>query len=314
MLKSKTLFIIGAGASKAYGFPLGKELYESIHNGDYIKLYTEFLQNTDCAKGEKIGYLNTANQLVNIVKSSKYSSIDSLITNIPNYEKQAKEAIALLLLEKEMESRNAFFQIADDNDWIKYLVHACRENILNERGNEPEISFITFNYERSLEHFLNKALSEYRYNASHFINTNISISHVYGKIGRLEWQIDAPIGVLEYGWDHRNCHLSAIQNAINLMSYERFMEENEDTNIFLNKIISADKIYFLGFAYDQINLEKLRFVEALKNFKKPKKIYGTALGIGEDRISELKKLWGENHEVELRNDLGCKQLLCEYLK
>ena len=316
MLKSKTLFIIGAGASKAYGFPLGKELYESIHNGDYIKLYTEFLQNTDCAKGEKIGYLNTANQLVNIVKSSKYSSIDSLITHIPIFKQQAKEAIALLLLKKEMESRSAFFQIADENDWIKYLVHTCKDNILKSCVIESDISFITFNYERSLEYFLSKALSKYTsYKTSHFINNNVSIRHVYGNIGRLEWQIATPVGELKYGWDYRNCLLSEIQNAIKLMGPERFVDNNEKDNYYQKEIIRAEKIYFLGFSYDKINLKKLGFDEALEDSKiKEKKIYGTAIGMDEDRIRELKKRWGENHEVELRNDLGCKQLLCEYLK
>jgi hypothetical protein len=315
MVTGNTLFIVGAGASKSFGFPLGWELNEKIHNGFYERLYRDFIEHTTISDSEKQRYLSEANKLAIHVKYATNKSIDYFLSNNEQYLELGKEAISLIMLAHEAESKRDSFSIDSAHDWLTVLFQKCMENILyaNEHKRD-KISFLTFNYDRSIEYFLHKKLiHSFTQVSKHELETSlrtISIDHVYGKIGRLEWQRESNVGELGYGWDHRNILLPSIRDAVRVMYTERV--SGNPVSDLENPIQSADRIFFLGFAYDSDNLQIIDFVNEI-NQSKGKEIFGTALGIHDNMLNEIRELCGNKHKVILRKDMNCKDLISEYL-
>ena len=315
IIKGKTLFILGAGASTCFGFPTGNVLYNKIHNGDYTDLYEEFLDSVDISESKKERKLIEAKELAKTVSLATNKSVDFFLSNNSQFLDRGKEAISLIMLKQENEIISDEFEINLDDDWLSLLFQKGIEYFRNvDQYPEDQISFITFNYERSLEFFLHQKLihsftqvSPYELESK--LN-QIQIHHVYGKIGNLPWQNESEYGELEFGCDHTEILLTKIRDAIKLMYLERY--GSKDLSELKMPIQDANRIFFLGFSYDPDNIEILGVNEILRETQ-GKTIYGTAMGIPERRVMDLRKSWGRNHVVYLEKEMNCKNLLFEYL-
>lgn len=313
MIRGRTVVVLGAGASYSYGFPLGSELYDKIHNGEYQRLYKEFLDNTPLDENRKKRYIEQSNNLAYHVKHATNKSIDYFLSNNLSFLDRGKEAIALIMLKCEAESKNII--VNRNCDWITILFQVCIDNLrYGHEYPEDKISFITFNYDRSLEYFIyQKMINSFAEESTFELEKTIKkidIYHVYGKIGEIEWQYIKSQKELGYGWDYRHILLESIRKEIQIMHIERFGQKQDQ----IAKLIeSADRIYFLGFAYDPNNLHAIDFVNEIELQTKGKEIYGTAINVKDRKIEELMNTWGKNHKVILRKDMNCCQLLSEYL-
>jgi hypothetical protein len=81
-----------------------------------------------------------------------------------------------------------------DHGWYRYLWHRLVEGCKTfEDFQENKISIITFNYDRSLEYYLMEAIKSFfdveELQAMKAVNV-VKINHVYGKLGKLDWEID----------------------------------------------------------------------------------------------------------------------------
>ena len=195
------------------------------------------------------------------------------------------------------------------------------------RFNDNKVSFITFNYDRSLEHFLFENLFGLLKNAgvtrsilaSHFIK--IPFIHVYGSIGYLPWQKDVFFdnegyyfperSILSYG--HKDIHpLDAgvhLENMIEIMYDER--KTKEEIQKARDLIEKSNRVLFLGFGYDERNLAILDIPNSLKE----KRIFGTAYGHTKNEIMHIKNLLGLSSSTRNSDiyDCDCLMLLKEHL-
>lgn len=267
MIKKKTVFILGAGASQPFGYPTGIQLREIICKTSPIYGLAKVLSNEadDIQDYEKtIGEFRDA-----FLKSSRYS-IDEFLEHRQEYMLIGKMAIAQALIPFEKEYR--LFEIQDN--WYMYLY--SRLNTSFEEFDKNNVSFITLNYDRSLEHFLfvslknsytNKTTAECAQKIS-----SIAIIHLYGQLDLLPWQ--GPGGYSYNNTKNLRDRLKKANKNIQLIHEEKEVKENKSFKAAYDLIDEAEQIYFLGFGYSETNLNRIR-VPLMKD----RTIFGTAFNL-----------------------------------
>lgn len=157
MITKKTVFVLGAGASKPYGLPLGEELAEKLvrqtnYDDTGNKECLEILGN---ASGNSLNEENTLTEFRSEYSKAKAESIDAFLESRQHYIPCAKHAIAWILLKHERE--DALFAMDNKGDWYKLLIRMLGAPYA--RFHENQIAIITYNYDRSLEHTLYNSFS-----------------------------------------------------------------------------------------------------------------------------------------------------------
>lgn len=298
MIKQNTVFVLGAGASKHYGYPTGEELRNEI----IMKFKVWYLNHIMHANPltpwlESVLIIN--DKIPENVKTfiqdfdDSGDQIDIFITrNSHNkeYNRLGKLAIILSIIESEWKSKFP----NDNKDWYRELL-----NQLTDGRTEPDdfrisqntnkVSFITFNYDRSLEHYLHYTLQrKFKYanpsDISEEINS-IPIIHVYGMVASLEWQDNSTnIHQLSYNIN-KNMPLGIDADE---MSKNIFVMHNNRDNPNVeeskNLLRQANSIYFLGFGYLKENMEILDIPNTIEGATR---IYGTAHNFSDQYVDNL---------------------------
>lgn len=320
MIKTKTVFILGAGASWPYGYPLGEELGEEI--------CSNFVH--DCKSwGQAIGRqpapvdsdLRVVQEFVKKFDRSHTESIDLFLARNPEFRRLGKLAIIFRILAAEGESNFGRHCQHQDLDWYIWLFKELTNELLKKndygRFHENNVAFITFNYDRSLEFFLYTSLvnSFNRIEPEKIIEqlNQIRIIHVFGQVAPLEWQ-DAQRG-LHY---KRPLHLINVDALIEGLRIVYEESENLELVEVQQLISGADWVFFLGFGYAKENLDILGIPEVLN---RNQHIYGTALGFTQREINNVRSILqgtadsdskGGAVNVNIEN-LDCRALLRKYL-
>lgn len=237
---------------------------------------------------DKIGQLIRFKEA--FLKSSNFS-IDVWLARNPEFNEIGKHAIIESILHYEKQSKFRELSNIPEQDWYSYFfnelingVFECGE--INKIVAGKGIRIISFNYDRSLEYFLNESFLFTFQGLSQLSNffLPIEIHHVYGQIEELKYQTtnNKP---LHYGNIHRNNSFDLIKN-IKVIHEERVRDKKEELK---NWIINSRKIYFLGFGYSPENLKAIGYDEIDIAHFQNKKIYGTVFGLENGEIEEVKK-------------------------
>ena len=209
MTTKKTIFVLGAGASMPYGFPSGSYRVEEIctatqshinpklTTGEYLDDQANFLSREKIHEIliSRFGSRDTK-AFGEAVLRSNQSSIDAFLEHRTEFIEIGKIAIALFILRKEKEA-DLFSFDNRKNGCYQYLF--SKLNAGWDEFGENQIGFITFNYDRSLEHFLFNALQN-TYNKSEDDCakklSELPIIHLHGSLGKHRWQSK---GGIQYG-------------------------------------------------------------------------------------------------------------------
>lgn len=246
MITRRLVLVLGAGASMPYGFPSGRglkmQIISSLEPGTDSPMFRQ-LRDADFPT-KQIG------EFQNALKKSAKQSVDSFLEHRIEFLKVGKAAIACALI--PMESEQSFFS---DNRWNWYEYFFNRLNARFEEFDKNSVSVLTFNYDRSLEHYLFIALKNaYGKTEAECAAKlhSVPIVHLYGHLGELPY---LAAGGLEYG---------AIVNPENLMrcleGIQIIHEDIGSSRQFQRAhdlLRLAERICFLGFGYDSTNLERL---------------------------------------------------------
>lgn len=268
MIKNNVILILGAGASKPYGFPTGKELKNEICEFFVLRwkncLLNKSYEGVDNLRIDKQERL--AKEFVQAFKKFKHDSIDLFLALNPDYIEIGKTAIYLTILEHENQNKN----ILAFDDWYTTLFGLMLEGIKTpeeyQKLTDNHIAIISFNYDRSLESFLYEAFinstKSIKNEEKIKILRKLKIYHIYGKLGELPWENDEGKGI-EYGhniWTH-----IIDRNKKNIKTiYERGKEDTLDPKI-MEEIKQARKIFFLGFGFAQENVDMLKLPIVLRD-------------------------------------------------
>lgn len=249
MIKVNTVLILGAGASHDFGFPLGDELKNRVIS---ILSNQGFQRDLKNGYGTRIGIEYWAKGFVDALSKDKALTIDRFLAKSDDsHRRLGKIAIAKVIL--DCENDKLLFQ--NENSWYKRLYSIIHDYPNVEKLEANQLSVITFNYDRSLEHFLYEQLTnDYRPQQKDKILDQlkkIPIVHIHGRVNMLPWE-DSQKG-FQYASGGFVPHLFEVAEKM-------ILPTDDNSSIIANAhqlIDKAETIYFFGFGYEPINLRKL---------------------------------------------------------
>lgn len=344
MFKNHTVVVLGAGASCECGLPIGAELRTKIARLLDIRFpngYEQVSGDYDIVEALRIAVprLSPGSRDINPYLHAGWRIRDAMpqAISIDNFidthqgdaklELCGKLAIVKAILEGERSSslyvdpmgrerRIKFDALGSSwhNAFMQLLTQNCTIKALPERLSK--VSFVVFNYDRCVEHFLYHSMQNvYGVDASEAAELMLrtSILHPYGTVGDLPWQGGAQ--TVEYGGQPGGGQLLNLAKGI-----KTFTEGTDPSASDILKIREllrqASTLLFLGFAYHAQNLELLN---PGRNHTDPVAVryYGTAFGMSSsdcDLIREdLVRLGSARPDrIFLRNDKKCLDMFTEY--
>ena len=343
MLKQQTVFVVGAGASKEFGLPVGSELAIKISEKLDV-LFDDF--GTKIESGDKDLFYNvTKNHTQEGLQYQKAAwlirdgiilahSIDDFL-DVHHHDERVvgygKAAIAKCVLEAERASKLFFDPNAQRlkpgtptidfrgcaDTWLVGLMrllvrgtpHADRAKIFDR------CTFIIFNYDRCVQHFFVNALQRFysidEREAVEIVNA-ANIYHPYGLVGQLGNAITtggiAPFGTVRA--DYYNLGKTMLK------TYTESVESKE----IRAAVMSAEQVVFLGFAFHDQNMKLLSDDLSLDI----KKYIGTAFGMSESDVKVVDEQisgWANtpidivlHRNIDIRNNLKAADVFNFYSK
>jgi len=265
-----TALVLGAGASRPYGFPTGKQLVEDICQ--YFPDFFEGLNEYSSTPSERRA---KAEDLVRRLQDSACVSIDEFLADHAmdaELVHVGKIAIARSLLPREDDGK-----FRGTKDWYELLIHSwCNEPV--------KLGVITFNYDRSFEHRFWSALVA-RFCESdakdHMVipeTQTIVVKHVHGQFGELPWQACDGRGV-PYGIAPNEDLGRKVMQAANQLRLMFEPPSRAASAAAGHILVRASRVFFLGFGYDQRNLARIIPTWEQETLQRDATIAGTAYGL-----------------------------------
>jgi hypothetical protein len=343
MFKRRTLFVVGAGASQEAGFPVGSELAKRIGDGlkivgdtmertarfTDVDLFSEIRRSLGQDPERQLNKYGDAAQVITtgITLSNSIDDFLNIHSNNPYVIQLGKASIVRVILNAEKDSdlyinQSNIYNKLDfgkvDQTWFVKLMRVLGP------GGSPDtveavfknLSFIVFNYDRCLEHFLANAISalySIEREASVEIVKKITIIHPYGTIGELDR--------VPFGGDQYNAP-SVLPLAKRIKTYAEQFEEPDELQRMHHEMHNAACIVFLGLSYLEQNMKLLKPTNPMDD----KTVLGTAFGMSpNDRdvvTREILKMFAEPQASNMRSgkrvliDTGtkCAQLFDSYAR
>lgn len=272
MQRARTVVVLGAGASKPYGFPLGEELKKEILDAiESPILFVNFGFRQD-----EVASFREALEL------GQPSTFDDLLDRKKSFRRIAPLAIAKALL--PMEQTDILLKT---RDWYARLFDLL--GFESEDTDASWLTIVTLNYDRSLEHFLAKSIEveccEDRVEFTRKKLKSIRIIHAHGSLGSYP-KVRYGVTILDLLTDASILRRAA--KSIRLVS-----DRLEDTRAFqeAQKAISqAERIMFIGFGYDERAVRRLFQGEIPSD----KQIVGTCYRLPPDDVNRVRTLFNNN--------------------
>lgn len=246
-MEYKLTLVLGAGASIAMGYPIGDSLRKSILD-DSLTVYSDYICNEDDHIFE-----DELEHFINTFRSSQMSSIDAFLARRSEFSKIGKRAIAAILLDKE--EKELLDNNSHNDHWYAYFFNkiaaAQTWSELSFRG----LAVITFNYDRSFEHYLINALmhsyGKTRLEAFGKLK-EMAIIHVYGSLGTCD---PSDKNYVKYGENITVTNVSLAAKSLKVIPEGR--DDDEVLDDVRHILSNSHNIAFLGFGFDKTNLERL---------------------------------------------------------
>jgi hypothetical protein len=333
MFNRRTVFILGAGSSAEVDLPQGKKLAgiigkkmdirfefgsKQIGTGD-MDLYAHLTgnlqrevqeyQNAGWLIRDGIGLVQSIDDFLDVHRSNKYVNL------------YGKAAIVKTILEAEKNSK-LYFAGPDSgaeslnleklsDTWFVKFVHVLARGLPKENVRQifDSVSFINFNYDRCVEHFLINALQKLfgiSADDSRSIVDDLNIIHPYGVVGDVQ-----------FGSTRAN--YAELAKAIKTYTEQIVTSELRDR--LQNEIDQAQCIVTLGFAYHDQNMRIIQPGDPMSE----RPVFGTAFGMSDsdvDVTADQIDSWFVKSDrdvrrsrlIHLENKLKCADLFDFYAK
>jgi hypothetical protein len=298
MITTPTVFVLGAGASADFGFPIGRDLLNSVVNFQDGTQQRTNLLNYSGHSAQELDEFRTA------LNYSGDSSIDAFLERRPSFLEIGKAAMAVALMTRE-ETATIFHEPGGLN-WMKYLFRRMQGSS-SASFDENEVSFVTFNYDRVLEHFLSTAL-QHAWGVSEAeagkVLSSIPIIHLHGQLGFLPWQSDKNTRAFNTTMDSQSLRIAA--EGIKVV-HEGVEDRKEQFSQAKELIKSAARVYFLGVGTSNVNMDRLDVM----NFE-PNKVVVTEKGLTETEYAEVRLRYGD--KLSFVRHYDCRQMISNYVQ
>ena len=335
MIKRKTLFIVGAGASIDLDFPSGAALVSSISQklnfevdafskvqGD-LRLWNAINMLCQENSGNNDDYFRASREISSGIGLT--DSIDRFVdahSHDPIFAGIAKLAIAFFILNAEVNANEKYYTKNLERKFLNipqnyWLSSFCRLHFANYRKIDLDtifdnVAFVSFNYDRCIQHNLTIGLAKHfrlSENEAITLAAKVKIIHPYGSLGNI---FNAGNAIsFPFGSSLNPSTTLAASKGINTFT------EGPNSATFqaeMGELMEwCENIVFVGFGFAEPNLQLLGSPD---HSKSPKKVIGTAFGMKSPNIDYLNQLipqiFHSPNALPLRNDLSAKSILDEY--
>jgi len=272
VITTPSVLVLGAGASAWAGFPVGVNLRTDILAA-LISSDNRFQRSL-----LEVGFTQTLiEEFHESFRQSGQTSVDAFLEHRDDLREVGKAAIAYQLIGHETPGR----LFDRDMDWYAHLYK--RMNCAFQDFGKNDLSIVTFNYDRSIEHFLFTALKNTHRKDDREVAerlAEIPIIHVHGRLGRLPWQ----------GPGGRTYAPSPTPNDIRIAAagiriVHDQVSQDEAFSQARDLMKKAQRVVFLGFGYDEINVSRL--IPKLSDV--PGTLFGSAFELAETEIVSLRQ-------------------------
>jgi hypothetical protein len=248
VIKTDIVFLLGAGASRPFGFPTGAELRRRICS-DLSRGQSPFARLCECGHSDE-----DIERFRASFEQSGIASIDAFIAFRPEFQTIGEHVIAAMLIPIESSANLA------KGDWYHLLWNemlagaSTPEDLLRNK-----VRFVTFNYDRSLEQYLYDAILHTfglapRVAFSYLLQ--IPIQHVYGSLGEYTEESGYRYSLLK-DEDHKRSILAA-QTSIKTVPLVR----GPTDDISAKWLADAERVFVLGFGFDSTNCARIGLRDA----------------------------------------------------
>jgi hypothetical protein len=280
----KTVLVLGAGASKGFGLPLGTDLRDQIAKDLNIK-FDDFGLRLASGSPEIVAALRVLTlgsngqsgdinphraAAVQIASSMNISaSIDDYIErhqgNVLLVE-CAKLAIGKAILGSELRSKLFSNHLQETSDPFRHFAGSWLALLLRDltRGKTTanldtifeNISIVNFNYDRCVEQFTFlwfQRMYDLTPSEASEVANRLKIHHPYGMLAPLPHQNQSDH--IAFGGELGAHQLVKI--AASIKTYSESIDEGTEIEKVRMNLVKADRLVFLGFGFHQQNLDLL---------------------------------------------------------
>lgn len=282
MIPKRTVLILGAGASYHLGFPLGQQLLWQVVQELRDEPNRLFRLLLDC--GFEAAPLKEFRRALEL---SGQPSVDLFLENRRTFLDIGKAAMAALLIRHESEA--SLRRPPEQPNWYADLFARIGSSL--EEFASSQLAILTFNYDRSIDHYLFLSLQN-----SFDLTTEkcleywrqVRVIHLYGQLGALPYA--DPKG-RPYTADVSTPVLQRYAGAIKIMHED----VGDDTEFPLARTLlsRAEVVCFLGFGYHPTNMRRLR----LDQLDPKVQLWGSATGLSRAQQDEIRSRFARSITV-----------------
>jgi hypothetical protein len=311
MFSIPTVFILGAGASWHYGYPTGETLVKKVivkaevaarffkwsaenGNGNNPNLLLETTENGPDWKKRWLTLHDQCERLKRGLQQVNPLVIDYYLGWNPDLQEIGRVLIAWVILECEEQSRDVNINqevvagkrklFADSGDnWCRFIIHQLAIHCQTSSDLfKNKVSFVTFNYDVSLEVHLRNGLRHIQMFEKSDVDKFLDgsrVVHVYGKVRDLKLEIT------RVNWSNTDANNNSVIDFCNLLDVVyaaskgiRVIDPHDkganptDLTIAQTQIDDAQRVFILGYGFDEANSKRLRLPESLRLGGKANKI------------------------------------------
>ena len=293
------MFILGAGAMSDYEFPIAWRLKENV-----INYFAPGQELRHLAILEALGFsLEQLDRFREALRGSGQNSVDAFLEEQTEFLEIGIATMSMVLIKCER-PENLYAQADPSANWLRNLLVHMRGTKFNEFRNN-QVSFVTFNYDRSLEYFLCRALANTfgkSEEESGEMLDDIPLIHLHGRLGFLPWQ----------GEDARPYEPKIDAHAVQVcMRQVKVVNRNTEINAeqfgkAKELLAAAERVYLLGVGFNNDNLSRLGIMELSDN-----KAKATGIGLRQREYDELHRRFGQ--KLEIRMESNCIDFLRDHV-
>lgn len=301
MIEVPTVLVLGAGASTDYGYPTGPGLRDTI---------LDDLADSDSTMYNQLRSLaQSASGIEHFRKEfadSQLPTIDQFLEAHSDFAEIGTRAIACGLLPHEEETETPLFR-QDENatlerrgdrpTWYDHLWDELRQDIDN--FTENKLTIVTFNYDRSLEQYLGRALQVTGVKDISKRMSSLGFIHVYGTLGGRPY---IELGARKYGDIEELSQIVLAAQGIKIIDRKDDKELLSQFELAKKALSEATRVVMLGFGYDATNVERLGLRESVQG--RDAGVLGTAWKMPIMELERVKRVVGLAQQLTLV-DVDC---------
>lgn len=311
MIRTRTTFVVGAGASHSYGLPTAAGLKEIATALDLQREIGQLLMRHAMPRIDR----NRLHEFLDDLRDHPAPSIDVYLENRHHYDPTAmpigKALIAALMAQQILNNTERLNR--QEDDWLGYVIDRMREGAPTwqafDEGN-ANVRFVTFNFDSMIEERLQRDIKRTHPRApDDEVARAVArwVIHVHGRLPPAPATPlhDDPMNGFDREWQQ---WIVDAAPTITVVLEEIDPEKLRDAREAVRR---ANILCFLGFAYAPENLQRLDLPQALMAADGiGRHIYGTALEHDDgERLRFRRRL---NNQLQLGSrDRKCRGLLRE---